>query len=74
MSSNVLTLDVVLGRQTAFELSNFDNSVPKIENYFKTYIIIGSLEKDKYLKDEGSLDLDDKEMGELESKMAIKSC
>ena len=31
------TLDGLVGRLSTFELSNFDNSVPKIENYFKTY-------------------------------------
>ena len=45
MPGNDLTLDELVGHFTKFETINYDNSVPKIENYFKSSLTIGISKK-----------------------------
>lgn len=40
MPSNVLSLDALIIRQTPFELSNFDNSIPIVVNSLKISLTI----------------------------------
>lgn len=67
---NVLTLDALVGSLTTFELSNFDNSLPKVENVFKSSLNIGSSRKDKCSRDESDSSSNEKELDELEALLA----
>lgn len=53
MPGNILTFGALIGRWTAFELINFNNSVAKIKNYSKTSLTVGIFKKYKCRKEEG---------------------
>ena len=70
MPGNDLTLDGLVSRLIAFELSNFDNSVPKFENAFKSPLTIGSSKKEKSRKDESDSDFSENEMDGIKSLLS----
>lgn len=45
MPGDVLTIDALASRLTTFDLSKFDNSVPKIHNAFKHHKLLGVQQK-----------------------------
>ena len=49
---NDITLDGLVGHLTTFELSNYDKSVPKIENSFKSSLTTRIKKKEKNGKDD----------------------
>lgn len=57
MSGNVLTLDSLVGWLTAFELRNYDNSMVKIGNAFKSSLNIGSFKKEKKRKEKKKVNM-----------------
>ena len=66
MSNNDPTLDGLVGHLIAFKLSNYDNSVLKIENGFKLSL---NSKKEKTIKDESYSNLAE-EMDEIEALLA----
>lgn len=74
--NNVLTLETLIGKLTAFELSNYDNSLPTIETAFKSSLNIGTSRKDKEIhssscgSDYDSILTEEREQEELEALLA----
>ena len=67
-SSNILTLESVIGRLTNFEISNFDNyTLATIESSFKSQLILRK-RKDKHVKSDS--DTFYNELDELEALIA----
>ena len=66
MFENDPTLDGLVDRLIAFILSNYNNSVPKIENGFKLSL---SSKKEKTIKDESDSNLEE-ELDEIEALLA----
>lgn len=64
MPGNILILDNLVRQLSAFELSNFDNSMVTIGNYFESSLTIGMSNKEKKSKEESESESKD-ELDEL---------
>ena len=75
---NDLTLEVLVGRLTAFELSNFDNYKPEnIESAFKAKLSLKDFEETRQKKKKGKVkhvssnsDIDEEDIEQLEALLA----
>ena len=72
MSGNIFIVDGLVSHLSVFELSNFDNSVLRLGNYFNTSLSIGSSKKENRSRDERVLESED-DMDDMEALLAKRS-